>query len=82
MKITIDDSNKPNANMTLIIQNIKQKNLTNNTLVLGLVWFNSQTLKIINHIYMYVVRISFGKVLERFHMTKHYQNNLHVNSIH
>lgn len=71
-----------NANTTLVIQNIKQKNLTNNTLVLGLVWFNSQTLKIINHIYMYVVRISFGKVLERLHMTKHYQNNLHVNSIH
>lgn len=71
-----------NANMTLIIQSIKEKNLTNNTLVLGLVWFNSQTLKIINHIYMYVVRISFGKVLERLHMTKHNQNNLHVNSIH
>lgn len=71
-----------NANTTLVIQNIKQKYLTNNTLVLGLVWFNSQTLKIINHIYMYVVRISFGKVLERLHMTKHNQNNLHVNSIH
>lgn len=44
-----------NANMTLIIQSIKEKNLTNNTLVLGLVWFKSQNLKIINHIYMYVV---------------------------
>lgn len=71
-----------NANTTLVIQNIKEKNLTNNTLVLGFSLFNSQNLKIINYIYMYVVEISFEKVLERLHMTKHYQNNLHVNSIH
>lgn len=50
-----------NANTTLL----KQKNLTNNTVVLGFSLVQFSKFEIINHIYMYVVRISFGKVLER-----------------
>lgn len=71
-----------NANMTLIIQNIKEKNLTNNTLVLGFCLV--QISKFENHqSYIHVCSLNFfWKSLGKITYDKTYQNNLHVNSIH